>query len=156
MSRCVTKISFQLPVQQESKGKVGSAEVRNLIPVFTTCLWDAWVLISWRVQIMTQWLPCVLLLFKLSSIQKSPYRSSFCIALMRTKIRWLDDAVTPKKASDALCLLRILRRTETPKDQGHSQDRVVGFTDWPPQFSQSCVPSREQESEVCFKSLRLW
>lgn len=72
------KISIHLPVQQESEGKIGFGEVRNLSPVFKTCLWDLWVLLS---HLGTNYhdlqLPCVQLLLKLSSNQKKSLWKQF-------------------------------------------------------------------------------
>lgn len=73
-------------------------------------------------------------------------QKQLCIAVMKIKVRQLDDKIT-LKISDALCLLSILRRTETPKFR--CAPKIIGSTDWPPQVSRSCVPSREEESEVC-------
>lgn len=66
------------------------------------------------------WLMHFLLLFKLSSNQKMSLQKQLCIAVVKIKVRQLDDKIT-LKISDALCLLSILR-TETPKVQVCSQD----------------------------------
>lgn len=136
------------------KDQDGLWEVRKLIPVFKTCLWDLWVLLSHMgTGYHDSWLPCVLLLFKLSSNQKTPYRSSFCIAVVTTKIRPLDDTITPKKVSDAFCLLSRLR-AENPKVQVHSHRGQL----YPLAASGLPVLCSQQEGRVrgLFSILRLW
>lgn len=77
-------------------------------------------------------------------------QNQFCIVVKRIKSGWLDDN-TPKGISDALMIFDHTEEDKDPKSSGATPQIVLHF-DWPPQISQSCVPSSKEESDLGFQS----